>query len=163
VEVVAGSLFPLASHFGNPSPQNTEKGAEPVSVADYTILSKRNLAIPVPGVGRRDILDTFNEVRGTRRHEATDILAPKGTPVIAVDAGSVKKLFFSIRGGVTVYQFDSTETYCYYYAHLERYAEGLHEGESLKQGDRIGNVGTSGNARSDNPHLHFASTERIPV
>src|SRR5439155_13127803 len=98
-----------------------------------------------------------NESRtGARRHEATDILAPRESPVIAVDAGPVKKLFLSVRGGLTVYQFDGSATYCYYYAHLDHYAQGLHEGQILKRGDLIGYVGTSGNARSDNSHLHFA-------
>jgi peptidoglycan LD-endopeptidase LytH len=76
--------------------------------------------------------------------------------VIAVDDGKVKKLFLSVRGGLTVYQFDTAETYCYYYAHLDRYAEDLREGQFLKRGDRIGYVGTTGDAAADSPHLHFA-------
>jgi peptidoglycan LD-endopeptidase LytH len=127
-----------------------------VSSADYDLLEQRHLMIPVTGVGPRNIVDNFNEIRGAGRHEATDILATRGTPVIAVDDGEVKKLFLSVRGGVTVYQFDVSETYCYYYAHLDRYAEGLREGQYLKRGDAIGYVGSTGDAAPDNPHLHFA-------
>ena len=113
--------------------------------------------MPVPGVDLKNVLDTFNEARGqTRLHEATDILAPVGTPVIAVDDGTVKKLFFSVRGGLTMYEFDATETYCYYYAHLDRYADGIREGEFLKRGDLVGYVGTTGDASANAPHLHFA-------
>lgn len=94
--------------------------------------------------------------RGARGHEAVDILAPRGTPVHAVDDGSVARLFLSRLGGITVYQFDPTGRFCYYYAHLERYAEGLREGQQLSRGDVIGYVGTSGNAPPNTPHLHFA-------
>jgi peptidoglycan LD-endopeptidase LytH len=128
----------------------------PVSTADYDLIESRDLAIPVPGVDPKNVVDSFNEMRGPGRHEATDIPAPRGTLVIAVDSGTVKKLFTSVRGGLTVYQFDASQTYCYYYAHLDRYAAGLEEGEFLKRGDRIGYVGTTGDAPPDDPHLHFA-------
>ena len=85
-----------------------------------------------------------------------DILAPRNTPIHAVEGGRIAKLFFSKAGGITVYQFDPSEQYCYYYAHLERYADGLQEGQTVKQGDVLGYVGTSGNAPKDTPHLHFA-------
>src|SRR5439155_18657939 len=116
-----------------------------------------NIIVPVEGVSAADIQDTFNQARGNeRRHEATDILATRGTPVIAADAGVVKKLFLSKPGGITLYQFDPTEQYCYYYAHLERYADEIREGLTVKQGDIIGYVGTTGNAPANTPHLHFA-------
>ena len=100
--------------------------------------------------------DDFNDVRGTGRHEALDIMAPRGTPVHAVADGRVAKLFTSVPGGLTVYQFDSTGSVAYYYAHLDRYADGLREGLELKRGDPIGTVGSTGNAATDAPHLHFA-------
>jgi peptidoglycan LD-endopeptidase LytH len=138
------------------SPTATQAPAK-VSPADYDLLTRRDLAIPVPGVNPKSILDTFNETRGgSRRHEATDIFALAGTRVIAVDDGTVNKLFWSLRGGLTVYQFDSTEIYCYYYAHLQRYAQRLHEGQAVKRGDLLGYVGTTGDARANGPHLHFA-------
>ncbi len=115
----------------------------------------RAMIIPVAGVGPSAIRDMFNESRGNRRHEAIDILAPKGTPVIATDDGVVKKLFTSKPGGLTVYQFDPDQRFCYYYAHLDRYAPGLHEGQLLRRGEVLGYVGTTGNAGTT-PHLHFA-------
>ena len=116
----------------------------------------RAMIVPVKGVDPSALRDTFNELRGSRRHEAIDILAPRGTPVIAADDGFVKKLFTSVPGGLTVYEFDPDQRFCYYYAHLDSYASGLHEGQLLHRGEILGYVGTSGNARKDTPHLHFA-------
>ncbi len=119
--------------------------------------------MPVAGVDPRALHDNFSETRsGTRLHEALDILAPRGTPVLAADAGAVRKLFTSVPGGLTVYEFDLEEGYCYYYAHLDRYAPGLHEGQLLRRGDLIGFVGTTGNAPKDTPHLHFAVSRLDP-
>jgi murein DD-endopeptidase MepM/ murein hydrolase activator NlpD len=120
-------------------------------------LLARDLLLPVDGVRGTDLhASSFTEARGARAHEAIDILAPRGTPVRAVDAGRIVKLFVSERGGLTVYQFDAIERYCYYYAHLNRYAEDLTEGQEVRRGQIIGYVGTSGNAPPDTPHLHFA-------
>jgi murein DD-endopeptidase MepM/ murein hydrolase activator NlpD len=130
----------------------------PIIAADPTEdLRKRRLQLPVEGLTREELRDTFNEARGSdRRHEALDILAPRDTPVLAVDDGTVAKLFLSKAGGITIYQFDPTSTYAYYYAHLSRYAEGLQEHASVARGQVIGYVGTTGNAPPDTPHLHFA-------
>ncbi len=116
------------------------------------------LLVPVAGVTASQLSDTFNDARGggTRVHEALDIMAPRGTPVLAAVDGKVEKLFNSDAGGLTVYQFDPTGTYCYYYAHLHAYAPGLREGQILKRGDVIGTVGSTGNADPASPHLHFA-------
>lgn len=119
------------------------------------------LLIPVAGVRASQLSDTFNQARGMdRRHEALDILAPKGTYVFAVADGKVAKLFNSKPGGLTIYQFDSSEKYAYYYAHLDHYAAGIEEGRFLKRGDLIGYVGMTGNALT--PHLHFAIFELGP-
>ncbi len=130
----------------------------PAMSADVTEdLRGRALTLPVQGIKKDDLRDTFNETRGgSRRHEAIDILAPRNTPVFAVEDGSIARLFLSDAGGITIYQYDPTSTYVYYYAHLERYAEGLKEGDSIKRGQVIGYVGTTGNAPRDTPHLHFA-------
>lgn len=115
------------------------------------------LRLPVEGAHIPDLKDNFAETRGGKRqHEAIDILAPRGTPVVAAVDGTVAKLFTSQQGGLTVYEFDRSGTYCYYYAHLDRYAPGLAEGMALRRGERIGDVGTSGNAPKNTPHLHFA-------
>ncbi|HEX8027416.1 MAG TPA: M23 family metallopeptidase [Vicinamibacterales bacterium] len=120
-------------------------------------LRHRALTLPVQGIKREDLRDTFSELRGSsRRHEALDVLAPRNTPVLAVEDGTVARLFLSDAGGITIYQYDPTRTYVYYYAHLERYAEGLKEGATVKRGDTIGYVGTTGNAPRETPHLHFA-------
>lgn len=127
---------------------------EPPSMRDAE--APRAMIVPVAGIPRSAMRDTFHEARGGRRHEAIDILAPRGTPVVATDDGVVKKLFSSKPGGLTVYQFDPDQRFCYYYAHLDRYAPGLQEGQRLRSGQILGYVGTTGNARPDAPHLHFA-------
>jgi murein DD-endopeptidase MepM/ murein hydrolase activator NlpD len=119
-------------------------------------LRERRLIIPVQGVHAEALRDDFNEMHGGRRHEAIDIMAPRGTPVLAADDGRVAKLFLSKPGGLTVYQFDDSQTYCYYYAHLNAYAPGLAEGARLRKGEILGYVGSTGNASPDAPHLHFA-------
>jgi murein DD-endopeptidase MepM/ murein hydrolase activator NlpD len=139
-------------------PENGPHTASPVISADpIADLRERDLTLPVQGINRSDIRDGFNDMRaGTRRHEAIDVLAPRHTPVLAVEDGTVARLFLSKAGGKTVYQFDPAGRYVYYYAHLENYAEGLKEKDSVTRGAVIGYVGTSGNAPRDTPHLHFA-------
>ncbi|MCC4597965.1 M23 family metallopeptidase [Xanthomonas campestris pv. phormiicola] len=123
--------------------------AAPANAAD-------DLLIPVQGVRRNQLQDTFTDARSQgRRHDAIDILAPAGTPVLAVADGSVEKLFDSERGGLTVYQFEPSGRYAYYYAHLQRYADGLAEQQTLRRGQVLGYVGSTGNADPGAPHLHF--------
>jgi peptidoglycan LD-endopeptidase LytH len=129
--------------------------APPPDLFDYARLKTRSLLIPVRGVDASQLRDNFSEMRGNRVHEAIDIPAPRGTPVVAVDDGAIEKLFRSAPGGLTVYEFDRDRAYCYYYAHLDRYADDLKEGMAVKRGDVIGYVGTSGNAPPGTPHLHF--------
>lgn len=126
------------------------------SAEDLAVLHARRLLPPVAGLDPRTLRDTFEDGRGDRSHDAIDILAPRGTPVVAVDDGVVLRLLTSARGGLSVYQLDPTSTYCYYYAHLDGYAAGLHEGQALGRGSLVGYVGTTGNAPPDTPHLHFA-------
>ncbi len=114
------------------------------------------LTLPIDRLRPADIRDTFHEGRLGHLHEATDIAAPRGTPVRAVCDGVIQKLFLSKEGGNTIYEFDSAAVYCYYYAHLDRYAEGLRDGQAVKRGDVIGYVGSTGNADPKDPHLHFA-------
>jgi murein DD-endopeptidase MepM/ murein hydrolase activator NlpD len=122
-----------------------------------------DLQVPVAGVKSQELSDTFNQPRGDeRRHEALDILAPRGTPVLAAADGTVVKLFNSKPGGLTVYAFDPSARYSYYYAHLDHYANALKEGQNVKKGELIGYVGTTGNADPSTPHLHFAVFELGP-
>ena len=122
------------------------------------------LRVPIDGMDIDSMKGGFAERRegGRRPHEAADILAPRHTPVHAVSDGTIAKLFLSKAGGITVYQFDNDQRYCYYYAHLERYADGLREGQRVAAGDVIGYVGTSGNAPPNTPHLHLAVFELTP-
>ena len=128
----------------------------PTEAGEIVALRGRELKLPVDGVDRKDLHNTFAESRGSRTHEALDILAPRGTKVRAVEDGRIQKLFTSKAGGLTIYEFDPTQTFAYYYAHLDRYESGLQEGQMVKRGDVIGYVGSSGNASPDAPHLHFA-------
>ena len=133
------------------------------SVSDLDRLRARQLPLPIQGYDLRQLRDNFAEKRGTRVHEAIDMAAARGTPVLAVDDGIVKKLFTSAAGGLTVYEFDADGTYSYYYAHLDHYAEGLREGQAVKKGDVLGYVGTSGNAPANTPHLHFTIFKLLPT
>jgi len=122
-------------------------------------LRRRNLRLPLDGVTIGSLKGDFEERRGGnngRQHEAADMMAARDTPVRAVDHGTVAKLYVSKAGGRTIYQFDQTGRFSYYYAHLERYATGLDEGQRILRGEVIGYVGTSGNAPPNAPHLHFA-------
>ena len=119
------------------------------------------LLVPVRGVRIDQLHDNYEQPRGGGRiHRAIDILAPQGTPVIAAVDGTIRKLFTSKAGGLTIYQFDRDEKRLYYYAHLDSYANGLAESAFVKQGTVIGYVGITGNA-AGTPHLHF-SIEDLP-
>jgi murein DD-endopeptidase MepM/ murein hydrolase activator NlpD len=140
-----------------PAPTSGRTGIIPPSAPEARELASRHLAIPVDGVSPEKLVRTYHDARsGGREHEALDILAPRNTPIVAVEDGTVAKLFVSKAGGNTIYQFDPSREYAYYYAHLERYADGLKDGDALHRGQVIGYVGTSGNAPKDTPHLHFA-------
>lgn len=134
-------------------PSNQSKPAQP-----------SELVIPVAGVSADDLFDTFTDARsaGTRRHEAIDIMAPVGTPVIAAGPGKVERLFLSDAGGKTVYIRSPDGRRIYYYAHLRSYAPTLVEGARIEAGEPIGTVGSSGNADGQAPHLHFAIMRTTP-
>jgi len=117
------------------------------------------LMIPVVGIKRDQIQDTFNDSRSAGRvHNAIDIMAPLGTPVVAVADGEIAKFFDSERGGITIYQYSSDRRYIYYYAHLQKRADNLKEKDFVKQGTIIGYVGDTGNSGAGNYHLHFTIT-----
>ncbi len=132
--------------------------AQPTQAAAAAPAQPPSLLIPVQGVAANQLRDNFIESRegGARAHEAIDIMAPRGTPVLAAADGRIAKLFLSRRGGITIYQFDYASRIAYYYAHLDRYADGLAEGQAVRRGAVIGYVGNTGNVGPDAPHLHFA-------
>jgi peptidoglycan LD-endopeptidase LytH len=145
---------------GEPVPESLTGSAANETAVE--MLRDKNLEMPVD-VKRDDLRDTFGDARGgSRAHEALDIMAPRRTPVRAVEDGRIQKLFTSKAGGLTIYQFDPSETFTYYYAHLDRYADGLREGQMVRRGDVIGYVGSTGNASPDAPHLHFAIFRLTP-
>ena len=137
----------------------------PVAIAEGVVVGPAGLAIPVAGIKAEDLTDTYTQARagGARRHDAIDIMAPNGTPVVAAAPGTVEKLFFSDGGGgITLYLRSPDQRWSYYYAHLERYAPGLKEGQKVERGQVIGYVGSTGNASPSGPHLHFAINRMGP-
>lgn len=144
----------------SPAPlPGTEPGAmaADTSTANLPTPTGQGLVVPVAGVQPAQLVDTYTQARsGGRSHDAIDILAPRGTPVYAVEDGRIAKLFLSRPGGITLYQFDPSERLAYYYAHLDGYADGIVEGKQVKRGELIGYVGSTGNADPSAPHLHFA-------
>lgn len=138
------------------APAGTGPRADPAP-SGAELLASRRLVVPVEGVPRSKLRDTFNARRGKgRTHEAIDIMAPWGTPVLAADDGKVAKITSNRGGGLTLYQVDGSGRFVYYYAHLAGYADGLQEGQQVRRGDVIAYVGATGNAARDAPHLHFA-------
>lgn len=149
---------------GNVALVETPAGDD-VAIAEGVVVGPAGLAIPVSGVQPDELIDTYTQARagGARRHDAIDIMAPHGTPVIAAAPGTVERLFFSEGGGgVTLYVRSTDNRWSYYYAHLQRYAPGLQEGQQVQRGQVIGYVGSTGNANPEGPHLHFAVNRMAP-
>ena len=141
----------------------TPQNAPPVQVAEQVQVTPSGLALPVVGVKPDQLTDTFDDARSQgRRHDAIDIMAPEGSPVIAAADGTIEKLFNSVRGGITIYERSPDQKWIYYYAHLSAYAPGLHEGQQVKRGQVIGRVGHTGDASAAGPHLHFAVNSMAP-
>jgi len=135
------------------------KGGPPIAVAEGVEVGPAGLAIPVAEIKPRELADTYTQARagGARRHDAIDIMAPEGRPVLAAADGTVEKLFFSQGGGgLSVYVRSPDRRWVYYYAHLHSYAPGLAEGQQVRRGQPLGRVGHTGNASPEGPHLHFA-------
>lgn len=161
--IVEQPATPAAIDSLPPSPSPAPAARLPTARAPTTTPSApptpgpAGLIVPVQGMVASQLADTYTDARGEgRSHEAIDIMAAAGTPVLAVADGTVEKLFDSKQGGLTMYQFEPSGKFAYYYAHLERYAPGLAEGRALRQGEVIGYVGSTGNADAAAPHLHFA-------
>lgn len=154
---------PSDTFIAAPSPSMVREAprsaSAPTPVATIGDVPHGRIRMPIDGEDIESFKGGFAERRSDRPHEAVDMLAPRNTPVHAVENGTIAKLFTSKAGGLTVYQFDPGGRLCYYYAHLDRYADGLQDGQAVSQGDVIGYVGTTGNAPPDTPHLHFAVFE----
>ena len=149
------SASPAPVPTANSTPFETQESSTPAPATNYT--GTLDLLIPVSGVRADQLLDTFSDARSEgRTHDAIDIPASAGTPVLAAADGEIIKLFLSERGGITVYQLSVDKKLVFYYAHLQGYADGLIEGRYVHRGDVIAYVGDSGNAGPGNYHLHFS-------
>lgn len=150
-------LTPLAACFSGPVKTDPvpEVTAPAEQLTPEAALAARSLIIPVEGVDPSRVRDSYTAARGGRTHDAVDIMASRGTPVLAADSGTILRLRQNEAGGITIYQLDPGERFVYYYAHLDRYQDGLAEGMKVRQGDVLGFVGTTGNAPKNLPHLHF--------
>jgi murein DD-endopeptidase MepM/ murein hydrolase activator NlpD len=144
-----------------PMPRAQARAVVAHNVLTPAAVTGDELAIPVAGIEKTSLVDTWGQSRVGHLHSAIDIMAARGTPVVSAANGTVLKLFTSRAGGLTVYVADPTKTWVYYYAHLDSYAPGLQPGLHVAQGDVLGFVGTTGNASPDAPHLHF-EIERLP-
>ena len=139
------------------------ENAPPIVVAQQIQVAPSGLALPVMGIGPDKLVDTYDAARGEgRSHDAIDIMADEGTPVIAAADGTIEKLFNSVRGGTTIYERSVDQKWVYYYAHLSAYAPGLAEGQQVKRGQVIARVGHTGDASPSGPHLHFAINSMAP-
>ena len=146
-----------------PTPARAEDTVAEPSIAPVAPSETARLVIPVAGVRRGELVDTFTQARaGGRVHDAIDIMAPRGTPVLAAAPGQVEKLFLSKPGGLTIYVRSPDRTTIYYYAHLDGYTPGLAEGRQVRAGEQIATVGATGNANPAAPHLHFAVLRTSP-
>jgi murein DD-endopeptidase MepM/ murein hydrolase activator NlpD len=161
---ITGSIGPGQIAVGDETIVDPAGNAPPIAVGSVTV-GPSGLAIPVAGVKPRELVDTFTQARagGLRIHDAIDIMAPTGTPVVSAAPGRVEKLFFSKGGGgISAYVRSDDGLWSYYYAHLSAYAPGLHEGQRVLRGTPIGYVGFTGNANPAGPHLHFAINRMAP-
>jgi murein DD-endopeptidase MepM/ murein hydrolase activator NlpD len=176
VLMIVGMLaFFSAMIWLSPAPVGGQDGVAPSPAAVQAALASNRaeaiagpsgMLIPVVGIHPAQLSDTYSQARagGARIHDAIDIMAPRGTPVVAAAEGTVEKLFFSNGGGgITVYVRSPDRAWIYYYAHLNGYAPGLAEGQQIRRGDPIGFVGSTGNASPDGPHLHFAIMRMGPA
>ncbi len=149
--ILAAWLLTAAACASGPSPVDRPR---PVTEAGY--LRSRELMVPVHGVRPSELVDTYTARRsGGRTHNALDILVRRGTPVVAADAGVVRRISTNALGGKTVYVVDQAQRFVHYYAHLDNYARGLREGQQVRRGDLLGYVGSTGNAPANAPHLHY--------
>lgn len=161
---IAAKQPPAADVPAAPDPSDTGQTEDRRSASTQPEEEAATLMIPVIDIAANDLVDTFSDERGggTRLHEALDIPAPAGTSVVASAPGTVERLFRSDAGGNTVYVRSDDRQTIYYYAHLDEYAPGLNEGQQVRRGQRLGTVGSTGNAPLDAPHLHFEVMRTTP-
>jgi len=162
--LVIGAFALMVRPGHGPTTSQTGRGSGQPAPAVAAMPAGGGLIVPVAGVTPDKLADSWGDARGdgTRAHHAIDIIAPRGTPVLAAAAGTVEKIFESRNGGHTVYIRRADPAWQDYYAHLDAYAPGLHEGLTVKQGQEIGRVGSTGDASVETPHLHFEIHQMAP-
>ena len=154
----------------SPTPSPAQPDEETATLSEQAAISTpreeeiATLMIPVLNVRANELVDNYADeaTGGQRLHEAIDIMAPRGTTVVAAGPGTIERLFRSDAGGNTIYVRSNDRETIHYYAHLEKYAQGLNEGQIVRRGQRLGEVGSSGNADFAQPHLHFAVLRTTP-
>ncbi len=160
------NVKPAPAPLPTQTPQTPDDIINPVlppryAAADSEYFTEHPLMVPVAGIDPARLPDTFYERRdGVRIHKSQDILAPRGTPVLAAADGTIMRMSQNTLGGITIYQVDSDKRYVFYYAHLDHYSDAMTVGRDVRQGDVLGYVGTSGNAPPDTPHLHFQAMRK---
>jgi peptidoglycan LD-endopeptidase LytH len=124
-----------------------------------------------PVVGGATYTDDYGDARGQGRHQGNDLMARKGTPVIAV-ANGVVTLYHSGRGGYMMYLRNAAHEWLYIHLNNDvkgndgrggtktAYARGLRSGMRVRAGQEIGYVGNSGDAEGGASHLHFEEHSR---
>jgi murein DD-endopeptidase MepM/ murein hydrolase activator NlpD len=133
-----------------------EESPVPVTASDLEALRAQAMVVPVAGLTPKDLVDSFDDKRGgSRQHNAIDIMAARNTPAIAATSGTIARLHNSVAGGLSIYQRDRSSRFVLMYGHLDSYRPGLKEGDSVRRGEIIGFVGSTGNANPLAPHLHF--------
>ena len=153
----AGRVRPRFEAVPAAQQQQQQRSPSPADIMDY--LRTRQLMVPVDGIRVSQVPDNFSSGRGGRAHNAHDLMAKRGTAVLAADDSRIIRLADNVLGGITIYATDPEERIVYYYAHLDRYAEGLKAGAKVSKGEVIGFVGSTGNASENAPHLHFQVAE----
>lgn len=161
VWIVVGTVY--LDRPGGGEAINAPKPSAPIAEGSTAAPVDEGLVVPVADARAADLVDSFDQARGGRRHEAIDILAPAGTPVIAAAPGTVEKLYLSDAGGNTIYIRSGDRRTIYYYAHLADYSPRLKEGQLVTRGQPLGAVGSTGNADPSAPHLHFAILRTRPA
>ena len=164
IVVVVGAFASMLSFGSSGEHRVAWRKSPPLVEATAAPVTSGTLAVPVAGVARKAIMDSWNDARGggARGHHGTDIMAPGGTRVVAAASGRIEKLFQSGLGGITLYVRSPDRRWTYYYAHLAGYAAGVREGMAVKAGDTLGYVGDTGDAGAGNYHLHFGLTKMQP-
>ena len=147
----------LAGAPASAKPAAPDPTANTAAMSDLEYLAYRRLVVPVAGADMSKVTDTFNDDRdgGERTHHAIDILAPRDTPILSADDGTILRMSTNTLGGITMYTVDPNHRLVYYYAHMDHYNDAMSPGRAIQKGDTLGYVGTTGNAPKDTPHLHF--------